>query len=94
MLNEKERNMLARLRTKLQEMEQTVQVYHEELKQGKFRPRNGERWERTIEKYMVTSASLLGKSNEELLQGFFELARMNSLAKEAKLIGEDTGRSS
>jgi hypothetical protein len=90
-LNETEREMADRLRKKLMEMEGTIKIYHEELAHGRFRPRRGERWERTVEKHLVTAAGLLGKSSAQLLDGFFELLRMNSLAVEAKMIGEDTG---
>ncbi len=94
MLSETEQEMANKLRMKLTEIEGTIKVYHDELMQGRFRPRRGERWERTIEKHVVTAASLLGKSNAQLLDGFFELIRINSLAKEAKIVGEDTRRSS
>jgi hypothetical protein len=93
-LSEIEQEMANKLRMKLMEIERTVNTYHDELVQGRFRPRRGERWERTIEKHMVTAASLLGKSNAQLLNGFFELIRINRLAKEAKIVGEDIGRPS
>lgn len=94
MLNESEQEMIKKLRMKLMEIEGTIRIYDEELMQRRFKPRGGERWERTIEKYIVTSATLLRKNNAQLLDGFFELTRINSLAREAKIVGEDTGRSS
>ena len=94
MLSETEQEMANKLRIKLTEIEGTIKVYHDELMKGRFRPKRGERWERTIEKHVVTAASLLGKSNAQLLDGFFELIRINSLAKEAKIVGEDIRRSS
>ena len=70
MLSQAEQEMADKLRMKLREIEGTIRQYHEELKEGRFRPRRGERWERTIEKHMVTAAMLLGKSDEEILKEF------------------------
>ncbi len=69
-LSQAEEEMANKLRMKLREIEGTIRLYHEELKQGRFRPRRGERWERTIEKHMVTAAMLLEKSEEEILKEF------------------------
>lgn len=69
-LSQAEQEMANKLRLKLREIEETINVYHEELKQGSFRPRRGEKWERTIEKHIVTAAVLLGKSGEEILEEF------------------------
>jgi hypothetical protein len=70
MLSQAEQEMANKLRMKLREIEGTIRQYHDELKEGRFRPRRGERWERTIEKHMVTAAMLLGKSDEEILKEF------------------------
>jgi len=70
MLSQAEQEMANKLRMKLREIEGTIRQYHEELKEGRFKPRRGERWERTIEKHMVTAAMLLGKSDEEILKEF------------------------
>ncbi len=93
-LSKSELEMANKLMMKLRDIERTIKIYHDELMQKRFRPRRGERWERTIEKHMVTAAFLLGRSNAQLLEGFFELIRINSLATEATVVGEDTERPS
>jgi hypothetical protein len=70
MLSQAEQEMVNKLRMKLREIEGTIRIYHQELKNGRFKPRRGERWERTIEKHIVTAAMLLGKSDEEILKEF------------------------
>ncbi|MEM2759864.1 MAG: hypothetical protein QXU32_06570 [Nitrososphaerales archaeon] len=70
MLSQAEQEMVKKIRKRLGEIEGTIKLYSEELREGRFRPRRGERWERTIEKHMVTAAMLLGKSEEEILQEF------------------------
>jgi hypothetical protein len=69
---------LGRIRRVLSKMGAIITTYKNELKEGRFRPRNGERWERTIEKQLVEVAAT------ELQ----ELTEQESLAEMCKLVDE------
>ena len=77
MLEQREQE-LGRIRQVLSQMGAIITTYKNELKEGRFRPRNGEYWERTIEKQLVEVAAT------ELQ----ELTAQESLEEMCKLVDE------
>jgi hypothetical protein len=69
---------LGRIRRVLSKMGAIITTYKNELKEGRFRPRNGERWERTIEKQLV----------EVAVTELQELTEQESLEEMCKLVDE------
>ncbi len=69
---------LDRIRRVFSQMGAIITTYKNELKEGRFRPRNGEHWERTIEKQLMEVAAT------ELQ----ELTAQESLEEMCKLIDE------
>jgi hypothetical protein len=77
MLEQREQE-LGRIRQVLSKMGAIITTYKNELKEGRFRPRNGERWERTIEKQLV----------EVAVTELQELTEQESLEEMCKLVDE------
>jgi hypothetical protein len=77
MLEQREQE-LGRIRRVLSKMGAIITTYKNELKEGRFRPRNGERWERTIEKQLV----------EVAVTELQELTEQESLEEMCKLVDE------
>ncbi len=61
---------VSRIRRVLSKMDAIITTYKNELKEGRFRPRNGDLWERTVEKQLVEVAitELQGLTEGESLE--------------------------
>ncbi len=77
MLEQKDQE-LGRIRQVLSQMDAIITTYKNELKEGRFRPRNGARWERTIEKQLM----------EVAVTELQELTAQESLEEMCKLVDE------
>jgi hypothetical protein len=89
MLEQNEREFVSRIKMALNKMDKTIASYKGELEEGKFRPRNGEYWERTVEKQVVEVATLeLRKFTEE--ESLEEMCRlvdeMEEFVEKARLV--------
>lgn len=81
--------LVSRIRRVLSKMDKIITLYKRELKQGVFRPRNGEFWERTVEKQIVEVATieLQQLTKEESLEEMCKLVdELEEFAKKARLV--------
>ncbi|MGH9921125.1 MAG: hypothetical protein ACRD38_00075 [Nitrososphaerales archaeon] len=88
MLEQKDQE-LARIRRVLSKMDAIITTYKNELKEGRFRPRNGELWERTVEKQLVEVAitELQGLDEQESLEEMCRLVdEIEDFAEKARLV--------
>lgn len=84
-----DRKLISRIKQALRRMDEIITLYRSELKEGRFRPRNGEFWERTIEKQIVEVATteLQQLTKEESLDEMCKLVdEMEEFAKKARLV--------
>jgi hypothetical protein len=75
MLEQSDQEFVIRIRRILSKMDENIITYRNELKEGRFRPRNGELWERTVEKQLVEVAAteLQGLTEQESLEEMCKL---------------------
>lgn len=84
-----QRDQVGRIRRVLSKMDAIITTYKNELKEGRFRPRNGELWERTVEKQLVEVAitELQGLSEQESLEEMCRLVdEIEDFAEKARLV--------
>ena len=89
MLEQSDQELISRIRRALSGTDKNIALYRSELKEGRFRPRNGEFWERTIEKQMVEVATteLQQLTEQESLDEMCRLVdEMEEFAKKARLV--------
>ncbi len=89
MLEQSDRELISGIKRALSRMDEIITLYRSELKEGRFRPRNGEFWERTIEKQIVEVATteLQQLTKEESLDEMCKLVDdMEEFAKQARLV--------
>ncbi len=80
---------LVRIRRVLSKMDAIITTYKNELKEGRFRPRNGDLWERTVEKQLVEVAitELQGLTEQESLVEMCRLVdEIEDFAEKARLV--------
>jgi len=80
---------LGRIRQVLSQMGAAITTYKKELKEGRFRPRNGELWERTVEKQIVEVAitELQRLSKEESIEEMCKLVdEIEGFAEKARVV--------
>lgn len=84
-----EQEVINELRMALDAIDRIIEVYKTELKEGRFKPRHGDRWERTVEKQIVEVAIIeLQQLNEERsLEEMCKLIdEMEEFAEKARLV--------
>jgi len=89
MLEQSDQELINRIRRVLNKMDETIALYRNELKKGKFRPRNGEFWERTVEKQIVevSTTELQQLTEQESLDEMCKLVDdIEEFAKKARLV--------
>jgi len=89
MLEQREQEV-SRIRRVLSKMDAIITTYKSELKEGRFRPRNGELWERTVEKQIVEVAitELQGLTEQESLAEMCRLVdEIEDFAEKARPVG-------
>ncbi len=89
MLEPSDRELISRIKLALSRMDEIITLYRSELKEGRFRPRNGEFWERTIEKQIIEVATteLQHLTEQESLGEICKLVDdMEEFAKKARLV--------
>lgn len=89
MLKQSDQELINRIRLVLNKIDETIALYRNELEKGKFRPRNGEFWERTVEKQLVEVSTIeLQRLTEQ--QSLHEMCNLvdyiEEFAKKARLV--------
>lgn len=80
---------VSRIRRVLNKMDAIITTYKNELREGRFRPRNGDLWERTVEKQLVEVAitELQGLTEQESLEEMCRLVdEIEDFAEKARLV--------
>lgn len=91
MLEQDCKELVIRMKNLLSKMDHIIYLYKEELKEGRFRPRNGEKWERTVEKQIVevAIAELHEFDEQKSLEEMCKLVdEMEDFAKKARVIDD------
>jgi len=89
MLEQEDQELISRIRGALSKIDEVIASYMEELKEGRFRPRNGELWERTVEKQIVEVAitELQRLSKEESIEEMCKLVdEIEGFAEKARVV--------
>ncbi len=81
--------LISRTKRVLYKMDENIALYRSELREGRFRPRYGEKWERTVEKQLVEIAllELQHLAEQESLEEMCKLVDViDEFAEKAKVI--------